>query len=719
MIFYQNWQGSAAPDKKCKEFFDVTVPGDIQADYARHMGWGDHNYMNNFKNFADLNECYWCYKTNIDYKSNNEERVFFVTKGIEYEYDIIMNGKVILHHEGMFSQVEIDITDELENGNLLEVMIYPHPTVEGLRGRNNASQSCKPAVGYGWDWHPPLLVSGLWNDTYIETRGKCYLRDAECTYTLSDDMTSADVHFEVDCDEQVHIEMYDMEGKVVYSGESTDFTLENISLWWCNGQGVPYLYSYKVSSSENEISARVGFKKIRLVMNGPNAWEHPVPFPKGRSKAPITIELNGRNVFAKGTNWVNPEIFTTLITPKTYREQVRFAAEAHMNILRCWGGAIIDKEPFFDICDELGIMVWQEFPLSCCNYFGTPKYLKTLEQEARAIVRRVRRHACHVLWCGGNELFNGWSKMTEQSHALRLLDKVCYEEDFEKPYIMTSPIKGIGHGHYVFKDMESGKTVFEIYRNLHKSAYVEFGVPSMASMELFESVFDKETLHNADNSPESPWTRHSGFGAWGPSKLSWCCFDIIDDIFGKQETLADYIEKSTILQCEGYKCIFEEARKQAPDCSMAINWDYNEPWKNIAGNNLLEYPSKRKPAYYAVKESLRSTMPSIRAEHFTYKPGDVLKAELWILNDSPEDFAGDEVKVYFTVDGKKTYIMTWETGKAKEGQNIRGHQVMIDIPDSQTQLITLTLEAKCGVSEYRFLLSNEGEAGAVEFKPSF
>ena len=98
MIFYQNWQGAAAPDKKCKEFFDVTVPGDIQADYARHMGWGDHNYMNNFKNYVDLNEYYWCYKTHVEYEAGKDERVYFVTKGIEYEYDIIMNGKVLLHH---------------------------------------------------------------------------------------------------------------------------------------------------------------------------------------------------------------------------------------------------------------------------------------------------------------------------------------------------------------------------------------------------------------------------------------------------------------------------------------------------------------------------------------------------------------------------------------------------------------------------------------------
>lgn len=704
MIFNQKWLGAAAPDKKAEEFFEVTVPGNIQADYARYMNWGDMNYMNNCKQYEQTESWYWVYKTDVEYTANEGERVFFVTKGIEYEYDVILNGKVICHHEGMFSAVEIDITDELKNGNKLEVVIYPHPKLPGKQGRDNAAQSAKPAVEYGWDWHPHLLVSGLWEETYIETRGKNYLRDAEASYVLSDDMTKADVHFEIDCDGDVSIEVCDMDGKTVYSGKETDFSLENINLWWCNGKGTPYLYTYKVSSGENTLTGKIGFRKVQLVMGDESLWRHPNGFPKGRSRSPITVELNGVKVFSKGSNWVNPEVFTALISEQTYRTQLTYAKEANMNMLRCWGGAIIDKEPFFEICDELGLMVWQEFPLACNNYVGTPHYLKVLEQEARAIAKRVRRHACHVMWCGGNELFNSWSGMTEQSHALRLLDKVCYEEDFSKPYIMTAPIKGMGHGNYLFLD-EKGRSVFELYRISNKTAYSEFGCPSMASMELLKSIFDEETLNNPDSSEDSPWTIHCGYRAWGFE--TWACFDMVKKIFGETHSLQDHIDKSTILQCEGYKCIFEEARKQSPVCSMALNWDYNEPWKNVGGNNLIQYPSERKPAYYAVQAALRPTMPSIRAEHFTFRPGDVFAAELWILNDAPSAFEGDTVEVYFTVNDETKHIMSWNTGSAGVAQNIRGHKIMIDIPDGCTQMMTLTLKAKCGESKYSFLLRND------------
>lgn len=710
MKFYQNWSGASVIDGKRGENFPVTVPGNIQKDYASHMGWGDINYMNNCLKYKEIEDFYWIYTAKLSAQPKENEKVFFVTKGIEYEYDVILDGNVLIHHEGMFSPVEIDITDKINSDSVIEVLIYPHPKREGApEKRDQADQSCKPAVEYGWDWHPRTLVSGLWDETYIETRDEYFIGDVEVSYTLDKDLKNADVHFEIDYPGEVEITITDRDGKVVCKTDKRDVHMDSVNLWWCNGQGDAYLYNWSVKTKSDEKCGRVGFKKVKIIMCE-GGWEKPIPFPKGRSDAPITLELNGRVIFAKGSNWVNPEIFTACIPDEEYYEQVRLAKEANMNIFRCWGGAIIDKEPFFDACDENGIMVWQEFPLACNNYKGTPGYLKVLESEARAIVKRVRRHACHVLWCGGNELFNAWSKMTEQSHALRLLDKVCYEEDFEKPFIMTSPIMGMSHGGYFFYEFDTDRSVFEIYRNSDSTAYTEFGCPSMASMERIKEVFDDETIENPSDDPMSPWVTHHGFRAWG--KASWCFFNVIEKYFGKQKSVADYVEKSQLLQCEGYKCIFEEARRQKPYCSMAINWDYNEPWKTIAGNNLLEYPSTPKSAYYAVKEALRPVMPSMRAEHFEYRPGDVVTAEIWLLNDTNE-CVEDTIDVYYTVDGVKKHVLTWNTGLSGSGRNIRGHKIMVDVPNLKTQFMTFTLCGKHGNSEYRLLLRNPNQDGEV------
>ena len=139
---------------------------------------------------------------------------------------------------------------------------------------------------------------------------------------------------------------------------------------------------------------------------------------------------------------------------------------------------------------------------------------------------------------------------------------------------------------------------------------------------------------------------------------------------------------------------------------MAINWCYNEPWITAAGNSLIAYPSVKKPAYYAVKEALRPVMPSARFEHFSYKPGEMFNAQLWLLNDSTEAVS-DTVNAYITINGVKEHLITWETGVAEANTNISGHTFHYKIPDVPTQMITVTLEAECGNSEYKFLLRNE------------
>ncbi len=702
MIFLQSWQGARVHEGVTGQWFAATVPGNIQEDYGRANNFPDHNFGDNCKLYEALEDDGWLYRTEVVAEPEKGQRVFFVTKGIEYEYEVRLNGKKLAYHEGMFSSLELDITEELEKGNLLEVYIYPHPKREGADVcRDQADQSCKPAVEYNWDWHPRLLVSGLWNDTYIETRSADYITGCEVTYELDKDLQGATVYFEAE-GVQPLFELYDPDGKLIYKGTDSQVRLENVKLWWCAGQGEQNLYRWRASTATDEKTGAIGFRRVKLVMNG-GAWEIPFEFPKSRSTPPVTIELNGRRIFAKGSNWVNPEIFNGRINRAIYEEQLQLVKAANMNILRCWGGAIIDKEPFFELCDELGIMVWQEFPLACNNYKGTKRYLKVLEQEATAIIKRLRGHACLALWCGGNELFNNWSKMTDQSFALRLLNKLCYELDWNTPFIAAAPLMGMGHGHYAFLDLPSGQTVFEMFRKSGNTAYSEFGVPSIAEMDVLKEIIPEDILH--DPQPNSPWETHKGYGSWNQAgEDSWLCMYIINEIFGKQPSMEDYIDKSNWLQCEGLKCIFEEARRQKPHCSMALNWCFNEPWNNCAGPVIVSYPCRPKKGYYAVGEALRDVMPSAGIPYFRWESGSLFNAELWLLNDSTEA-ASAKVDVYLEVKGQKQKLITWETGNVPAGENKRGHVIQALLPETDTQEeILLTLESEYGTSSYRLLL---------------
>ncbi len=703
MQFRQTWLGRRDGED---DWFSACVPGNIQKDYAAFRGWGDVNYGNHFEQYAELESSAWYYRTELVYSKAENEKVFFVSGGIDYRFSVFLNGTELAAQEGMFTPIDIELTPYLKaEGNCLEVKIYPHPMREDAPiGREQADNCCKPPVSYGWDWHPRVIPSGIWNDAYIETRSAEYIVSCEPFYTLSEDFRTACVHFEVECTTKPQIQLFSPEGECLYCGTETDIVVENPKLWWCNGHGEPALYRWTVQTQDDEKTGRIGFRHVELVMNE-GTEDEGNRMPKTQRFPPITVCLNGRRIFAKGTNWVNPEIFTGSITRETYEPLVRLAKDANMNIFRCWGGAGANKKDFYELCDEMGIMVWQEFPLACNDYKNDAHYLEILEREARSIVRGLRSHPSVIMWCGGNELFNSWSGMTMQSHALRLLDKVCYEEDRNRPYLPTSPVMGMGHGTYLFYLPDVDEDVYQLYQNSHCTAYTEFGVPGTPSAEYLRSFIPPEELFPPKRG--TTWETHHAFGAWDMDETTWLCLTSLERYFGSAQSLEQLCEQSEWLQCEGYKAIYEEARRQSPYCSMALNWCYNEPWKTAANNSIVSYPAHPKKAYFAVRDALRATMPSAKFSKFAYGAGECFRAELWLLNDSAET-ADDEIIAEIEIAGKCTCIGQWKSGAVRPFSNRRGQEVSFVLPECKTDRFTLILRTQhSGESRYTLRYSSQ------------
>ena len=188
MKFYQNWKGTVLTGDDKGFEFAANIPGNIQNDYAIAKNWGDLNFSDNCLKYKDIEEVTWQYKTKLNFKKNGNERVYFVSHGIDYFSSLSLNGKELLRHEGMFSDVEYDLTDILTGDDELCVTIYPHPKRENAPKdtRDEADTSVKPPVCYGWDWHPRILYSGIWQETYIETRTTGFIKDVQIHYTLSD-----------------------------------------------------------------------------------------------------------------------------------------------------------------------------------------------------------------------------------------------------------------------------------------------------------------------------------------------------------------------------------------------------------------------------------------------------------------------------------------------------------------------------------------------------
>jgi beta-mannosidase len=722
---------STSPNIDPAEFVSASVPGAVQLDWARAHGWPQPEYDSDLSKYAWMEDVYWLYRAQLAFELGVGERVFFVCKGVDYQFELRLNGRVLHEQEGMFTPVEIDLTEAgAASGDTLEVLVFPAPkSCKTPVDRNQANQSCKPAVAYGWDFHPRLIPLGIWDETYVETRPGAHISSADARYELSGDLQQASLgvhvilarlpapnfspkgsgdktppsHREEGWDKgMLRWRVMSAQGAVVID-EHADLTDDSVTLtaaidqpalWWPNGQDKQNRYTSTVELLDEDGNVidsktqRIGFRRVRLVMH-PTQWREPwiEVFPKGRNSSPITLEINGRAIFAKGANWVTPSMFPGTVTTALYREHLTLMRDANMNIVRCWGGANVQKDAFFDLCDELGIMVWQEFPLACNRYEGTDAYLAVLAQEATSIVQRLRSHPSLVMWCGGNELFNNWSLMTDQDLALRLLNSICFQQDRDTPFLMTSPSMGMAHGGYFFRRPD-GKEVYQYFAEAHATAFTEFGVTGPASAETLRQIIPANELWPPRAGTQ--WETRHAFKAWLPD--SWLDLPTVEDYFGPQDNLELLVTHAQWLQAEGYKAIYEEARRQKPTCSMALCWVLNEPWPTAANNSLISWSSQPKPALAAVAQSCRPVLASARIPKFRWRAGETFEVQLFMLNDSAEALMGGRVEAFLQIADARRQMSDWRFEGGAANMNIVGPMASVILPQVEADRMTLVLE---------------------------
>ncbi len=695
------------PGKSRPTVTSAVVPGAVQLDIARNEKYGNYYFAENWKDYLWMEDQAFTYRTRFSQPSTEPgERVYFYSGGIDYRFGITINGTKIHQQEGMFTPVKLDLTDYLQEQNVLEVRIEKVPKLhQQPADRSQAAASMKPPVSYSWDWHPRLIPSGIWKETYLEIMPSSFITEAQIHYTLNDQLTSAELEIDIRgtklAGNEIIWKIRDNNDQVVASKilkPTSDqlkisASMAQINLWWPHDQGEPYLYAsaLELRDSDNELLQmlveNIGFRRVRLVMNE-GAWKEPQGFPKSRSVAPAQVEINGRKVFAKGTNWVNPEIFPGIITEERYDELTDRAVEANFNMLRVWGGGIVNKEAFYQQCDQKGLMVWQEFPLACNKYPDTPEFLDVLTKEATSIIKMLRNHPCITIWSGGNELFNSWSGMTDQSIALRTLNSLTLELDPNTPYINTSPLMGMGHGHYVFRDMDTGEEVYSLMTRAHNTAYTEFGVPSPSSVAVLRTIIPQEELWPPR--PGTSWESHHAFNAWVGN--TWLMQDMIEDYFGEVRTLQDLVNHGQLLQAEGYKAIYEEARRQKPYCSMALNWCFNEPWPTAANNSLINWPNIPKPAFSAVSNSCRPVLASARIEKLQWREGEIFETDIYLLNDRFRQIPPGRITVKLIAGDQSLEILSWDHPGTGPNENLVGPSARVVLPHWDTDRFQLVLE---------------------------
>lgn len=720
LVTQLNWEvgRSTSAETPPEKFIPARVPGAVQLDWARAHGWPSHHWNCEPERYSGLEDFFWHYRTTLPPKPAGDLEPWLVLQDVDHRAIVRLNGRELARDGGIGRTLKVPLpTGEISSKALLEVIILAAPKEPDQCGRSEAMRTTKAAVSYGWDFHPRLIPLGLAGKTFVQWRPLNHIAAVEWHARLSDDLTQAQfaVNVRLRGSGALQAELRDPRGNVVWcesrDAVSSDIKLSGVlqspSLWWPQGHGLQALYRLSVRfAGQDTFERKVGFRKTRLVMS-PGQWEAPGAFPKSRSLPPFTLEVNGRKIFAKGANVVGPDIFHGEVTQERWHRLVELATQAHMNTLRLWGGSAIADEAFYEACDELGVMVVQEFPLACNCYPDDPAYLAELESLAREVIGRMVFHPCVVLWSGGNELFNVWSGMTDQSHALRLLNSLCWQLDPDTPFVPTLPIEGVGHGYYLFRDPHSGVECFQIFQRSRNTGYTEFGVPCPSSVEAIRALMPAEDLWPPRDG--GAWKMHSGFGAWDIEPTSWMCVSTIEHYWGTQKNLQELVMKGQWLAAEGLKGLIEEARRQWPRCGWALVWCFNEPWPTVANLSLLSYPDQPKPSYEAVAQAMRPTLASARVKKFQWSSGEIFEAGLWILHDGVERRPDLTLHAVLSCGGWREELLVWRC-PAGTGDRV-GPVLRCVLPELSGEELVLNLvtdPAEYGNS-YRFAVGHLSE----------
>ncbi|MEL7089838.1 MAG: glycoside hydrolase family 2 protein, partial [Planctomycetota bacterium] len=299
----------------------------------------------------------------------------------------------------------------------------------------------KMACNFGWDWGPPLLTCGVWRPAYLETWSAARLGDARPVITRADE-ERAEIDLRVDVAAssdgnpgEVFAELLDPQGATVASASraadqpevALALAVDSPRLWWPRGYGEQPRYDLKIELRAQDGSV-LDARQHRAGLRTTALCTDPDPEPHDGLGQGETMHLvvNGKRVYCKGANWIPDDCFPHRVTPERYRQRIDQAADANMNMLRIWGGGIYEDRSFYEHCDEIGMLVWQDFLLACAAYHEEEPFWSWFEAEARDNVSRLSPHPSLVLWCGCNE--NIWATFdwSDQWRAIREEGKLTW-----------------------------------------------------------------------------------------------------------------------------------------------------------------------------------------------------------------------------------------------------------------------------------------------------
>ena len=603
-------------------WFDATVPG---CNYLDLMDCGllaDPFVGMNEKNSYYVAEADWEYKKTVELTAEDldHQEVYLKCDMLDTLCDVFVNDTKIAYTENCHIRYAFEVKKYLKAGeNTFRFVFYsPVNYVSDIakkqavppnaNGQNGVCFVRKPQCHYGWDWGPVLPPSGIQGNIYLEGIDVAEVQEVIAVQKHYDNKVDVDVKAVIrelgDKDTECVLTLTHPDGTVQkLDGKEGKFTVENPELWWTyelSGKDVQPLYTVKAQAiadgkviSEKEI--RIGLRTVYL--------------NRERDKWGMNFQfvLNGVPVFAKGGNYIPSDSFITRFTDDKLKAMLEAARFSNFNIIRVWGGGYYESDAFYDMCDEMGILVWQDFAFACMPYpFFEEDFLANVKNEIENNVKRLRHHASLALWSGNNEIetmSGGWMNMRKyikwtEIFFYQILEKEVRKYDTVTSFIPGSPC-GVDYGEGINSDnvgdthlwsVWHGMASMKEYRNRMTRFCSEFGfesLPDIKSIRLFAEEKDYSLTSDV-------FTNHQKCGG-GNEKM----FYYIRSRFNLPQNFEDFIYLSQVTQMECISDATEHWRRNKGRCNGAIYWQFNDCWPVCSWASIDYYGNYKALQYTA------------------------------------------------------------------------------------------------------------------------
>jgi len=604
------------------------VPGCVHTDLLRLGAIPDPFVGDNEARLQGLERQDWIYRRTVVVPASllARQSVDLVCEGLDTLATLRLNGMVVGKADNMFRRWTFPVRDALKPGtNTLEI-VFRSPVQElsdmteyrlGLLPASNdpvggSSFFRKAPYQFGWDWGPRFVTCGIWKPLrlvatddprilYVSTRQQ---HESDTAGTGRVVMLTVDV--EVTSPRACRTTIDASAGGVTaralvdvpagISRHSVTGRVDNPRLWWPAGSGDQALYPLKVtvtpeSGTLDTWTGRIGFRTIRL---------ETIRDPRGVS---FRFVVNGKPVFCKGANWIPCDSFPSRVTPDRYRQLLQDAAACHMNMLRVWGGGIYESDGFYDLCDELGLMVWQDFMFSCSLYPADERFLANVGEEVRHQVNRLSYHPSLALWCGNNECeaavrrwyrkeSTEWGRYAALFHDL--LPRLCRDLDPDRPYWPSSPhsieaedpgvpTDGDVHVWSIWHESQP----FEAYGEIQARFVSEFGYQSFPALSTIR-YYAGDDLNLTAPAMAAHQKNRGGNGRILTQML---------DRFRMPTGFGNFVVLSQIQQGLAMQTAVQHWRRQMPFCMGTLYWQLDDCWP-VTSWSSLDYFGRRKALYY-------------------------------------------------------------------------------------------------------------------------